>query len=106
MRKLAKLKLILILLLFTSCGARYKYYKFEKQATLDSYNPYLTAAWNTVPTGRTISFSPELFNFNLYKDDPAYNKLGFSPYRNNAAIYRDYYLMRSSKWQTLWGILN
>ena len=45
-------------------------------------------------------------NFKLYADDPAYIILGFSPYRNNAALYRDYYKIRKDSWTTLWGLLN
>ena len=55
---------------------------------------------------KPYTYNSKLHNFQLYYNDPNYSKLGFSPFRNNAAVYRDYYKSRCNKWSTIWGLLN
>jgi len=53
-----------------------------------------------------FTYNGDDVNFNLYSNDPAFEILGFSPYRNNAELYRDYYKNRKDSWTTLWGLFN
>ncbi len=40
--------------------------------------------------GRTYSYSPSQYNFERYQKSPCYDKLGFSPYRDQAKQESDY----------------
>lgn len=111
---------LILLLILVSCGARSKYKYFEEQAILDQFNPILQEALkvgeerrndalntkNRYGNMQPFTYNGDAVNFNLYSNDPAFEILGFSPYRNNAELYRDYYKNRKDSWTTLWGLFN
>jgi hypothetical protein len=107
MKKIKLTFYILLIALITSCGSRHRYNIYDLQEVKDRNNFTISSNWGNGPTDmKPFSYDGELYNVKMYMDDPAYDKLGFSPYRNNAAIYKNYYEKRKGSWKTLWGLLN
>ena len=108
-------QLITITLIVSSCGSRYRYNKYELQEAKDRNNYSISSNWGKSPeidsnnpysSMKPLMYSGSDYNFEMYYDDPAYSELGFSPYINNAEVYKNYYEQRKNSWKTLWGILN
>jgi hypothetical protein len=106
MKNIKYLTLGILILLITSCGAKHRYKIYKNQESEDIRNPNLRKYWDATPSGRAYSYSTTITHAELYMNDPAYDQLGFSPYRNNAKTYKEYYQRRMNSWKTLWGILN
>ena len=108
-------KLLTLVLLLSACGSRYRYNMYDLQELKDRNNREISSNWDRVPqfdpsnpyaSLRPFSYNGELLNEQMYRDDPAWSKFGFSPYVNNAKIYKNYYEGRKDSWRTIWGLLN